>query len=468
MGDSKINVTVSNENKYKSSSLNKSISKYNVVNKISNNNFTFIEKSSEFNGLNEQFEPHPEDFYVLSQLVDENSAHSACIGIKSIMTTGMGYRHDEEASEIANNILSEPNNDIADTFQEILNKTIKDYWINGNSTIGIKKVGDNYLVKHLNSSYIRAKVKKINNKSTTKVEKYYEADELGNFTSNTYYPLNRDTDIVNGKWYLVRMLEYTQRNRYYGLPIYLSGLYNIAENKIIYNYNKNFFDNNARPDYAIIVEGASLSDDQKTAIGDYLGTNLKGYENAHKTLFLDVNGTDVKIRLEKISGMDEGAFRLLRLDNRDEIIQSHLVPPKLIGVSSSGGLAGGNEAIGALKMLSETLVPTQIKLNNFINSVFKKIFNVELNFKLLSMNLINEKDQAVVYGILSKITDADGNPVYTVNEIRNELKKEIYTTDNYTVKVESKSGVNENGDYRDNNLDTKQGNKDNIYSTDIN
>ena len=468
MGDSKINVTVSSENKYNSSSLNKSISKYTVVNKISNNKFAFIEKSSEFNGLNEQFEPHPEDFYVLSQLIDENSAHSACVGIKSIMTTGMGYRYDETVPENISNILSEPNNDIAETFQEILNKAIKDYWINGNLTIGIKKVGDNYLVKHLNSSYIRARVKKISNKSTTEIERYYEADELGNFTSNIYYPLKRDTNIINGKWYLVRMLEYTQRNRYYGLPIYLSGLYNIAENKIIYNYNKNFFNNNARPDYAIIVEGASLTEDQKTAIGDYLGTNLKGYKNAHKTLFLDVNGTDVKIRLEKISGMDEGAFRLLRLDNRDEIIQSHLVPPKLIGVSSSGGLAGGNEAIGALKMLSETLVPTQIKLNNFINSIFKKIFNIDLKFKLLSMDLINEKDQAVVYGILSKIADADGQRVYTVNEIREELKKSKYPTENYSIDEVSEIDVNENGDYRDNELDTQQGNKDNMYSTDIN
>jgi hypothetical protein len=127
----------------------------------------------------------------------------------------------------------------------------------------------------------------------------------------------------------------------YGIPCIMPAWSALSLAVLQAEFNLGFFNNNAIPDYAVILEG-DWEEDAEQTIQEYFRTHLKG--QAHKTLAMR-SPTNGKITFEQLTSDNakEGSFRLLRSDCRDEILHAHGVPPQKVGIIETGRL-GGNKA----------------------------------------------------------------------------------------------------------------------------
>ena len=113
-------------------------------------------------------------------------------------------------------------------------------------------------------------------------------------------------------------------------------------------FNVRFFDNNAVPSYAVIIEGADISPKLEEDIRGYF-RQIKG--DPHRTLILPVPGFngdsagEVKVRFEKLAvDIKDASFRLYKADNALEICIAHGVPPYRVGWPLLDSLGGATAA----------------------------------------------------------------------------------------------------------------------------
>jgi len=211
--------------------------------------------------------------------------------------------------------------------------------------------------------------------------------------------------------------EYSPRSRFYGEPCYLATIEQIKTTQKADIYNSKFLDNGARPGMAIVFENSEPTPEQLQAFKQFFGDNFKGYDNANKTLILSaasqIGEKDAKIRLEKLSEIEDISFKLLKEVNRDEIIAAHGVPPRLVGVVTSGQLGGGNELLSQLHSFNELEIKPKQRL---IESFFKS-FGVEL--KLNPLDTKNYKDDT---DLITQLVDRQIISIAEAKELLN-LKK---------------------------------------------
>jgi hypothetical protein len=186
---------------------------------------------------------------------------------------------------------------------------------------------------------------------------------------------------------------------------------------------------------------------------------------------LEFDDKDVEVELIPVANKtnNDASFRLLKMDNRDDIARAWNVPPKVIGISSAGSLGSGSEALGALKLLKEYTKLDQKKIETFISNVIEKLSgsNPQLRFKRIE--LTNEKDKAIIYSLLAELTDESNNPILPYSNVSDDLdleddaenKKFVISTKKDKMSVNSLGETRGNGD----NLD--EGNKDRMGNTDI-
>lgn len=206
---------------------------------------------------------------------------------------------------------------------------------------------------------------------------------------------------------------YSPSSRFYGEPDYLATLLQISTTYKADKYNDNFFDNNARPDLAIIYENGEPNKEQIDAFREFFGSNFKGYDNAHKAIILHasdgIGEKDVKIKIQELGAIKDLSFKELKAVNRDEIAVAHGVPPRLLGILHSGSLGGGGELIGQLHQFNETEIKPKIQtIEDFFNSI-------GISLKLKPLDVTNFKDDADV------VTNLVQSGIININEARSIL-----------------------------------------------
>jgi PBSX family phage portal protein len=167
---------------------------------------------------------------------------------------------------------------------------------------------------------------------------------------------------VSGDWTgneLIVIRNYTPRSSYYGLPDHIPALSAIAGWRAQAEFNIRFFDNNAVPSYAVIVEGTDVTPEFEQKILDHFRT-IKG--DPHRTVVIPVPGptgdeaTAVHVRFEKLSvDLKDASFRLYKQDNALEICIAHGVPPYRVGWPIIGSL-GGSTALEMTKIYNDSIV----------------------------------------------------------------------------------------------------------------
>lgn len=207
---------------------------------------------------------------------------------------------------------------------------------------------------------------------------------------------------------------YSPKSKFYGEPDYLTTLEQIKTNNQADKYNTTFFDNGARPGFAVLFENSSPNEQQIKAYKEFFGANYKGYDNAHKTILFHTGKTKegespASIKLEKLDGIDDMSFEKLKSVNRDEIIASHGVPPRLAGVVSAGQLGSGSELIDQLHAFNEIIIKPKAE---FLEGYFE---NIGIKLKLKELDVTNFKDDSDL------VTNLVSNQIITQQEAKEIL-----------------------------------------------
>lgn len=146
---------------------------------------------------------------------------------------------------------------------------------------------------------------------------------------------------------------------YYALPDWIgaSGMQELVHFAV--KWNANFFKNGAVPDGILTVLGGSLTDTQKQSAKEFFQRSFQGVDNAHKVLYLALSNKDAKVSFEKIGrDIKDGDFLKMMDAGQQRIHVAHGVPPRLLGIVTSGSLGGAGEVEGQMKQFEAfTLQP---------------------------------------------------------------------------------------------------------------
>lgn len=210
---------------------------------------------------------------------------------------------------------------------------------------------------------------------------------------------------------IVHFSQYNAWSPYYGIPSIMPAWQALCMMTLITEFNLRFFANNAIPDYVVMVEG-DTADGTVDLIREYFRTHIQG--QAHKTLILEAPSGGAKITFQALQPANkEGAFRLMRLDCRDEILCAHGVPPQKVGVVETGKL-GGNLATEQITEYKNSIVtPGQEDLATGLTAIITTGFQAEnLSFEFAAYDIA---DQAVNATIDANYLDRN---VVVPNEVR--------------------------------------------------
>ena len=187
-----------------------------------------------------------------------------------------------------------------------------------------------------------------------------------------------------------------------------------AGDKAARDYNYDFFAHNAVPRLAIVVEGGQLSDAALKQIQRYMESEIKGQH--HKTLVLEVPGTDAKVRIEKLTvgSEDEASFLGYRRANRDEIVTVHRVPPSKIGIVENANLANSRDQDKTFR--EQVVRPEQRRIEHRFDELIREGMGIEgWSFRLLESDLGGELERAEIARIYTEIG------VWTTEDARRQV-----------------------------------------------
>lgn len=170
------------------------------------------------------------------------------------------------------------------------------------------------------------------------------------------FGLDGDVDRRRGAWSptplpvdvrgneLIVLTNYTPRSSFYGLPDHIPAMHALAGWTAQADFNVRFFERNAVPAYAVIIEGADITPELEETIQEHF-KQLKG--EPHKTLILPVPGAPgdeasaPKVHFEKLAiDIKDASFRLYKQDNALEVCIAHGMPPYRVGWPIVGSLGG--------------------------------------------------------------------------------------------------------------------------------
>ena len=381
----------------------------------------------------------PYDLDALAALYESNATHKACVDAKVTNIVGLGYRFVEAidapseaaaspirprdgapnpSAHLRPSATRAPDEDLARvtqlfsscnpdmTFTDVMRCVWTDVESTGNGYLEVTRnaKGDIDGFYHIPGTTMRVKADR-SGFVQIRESKTRHFRTLGDPEPR------RDPDTGALQNEVVHFLKYTPQSSFYGIPDIIAALPAAVGDKAAREYNIDFFEHNAIPRMAIIVEGGRLSDDLLNAIKTYMESEIKG--QAHKTLVLDVPGHDVKIRLEPLGMMkaEDAAFLEYRRANRDEILMVHRVPPSKITIVENANLANSRDQDKTFR--EQVVRPEQRRIEFVFNQLIREHLGIATwRFRFVEMDLGEERDAAEVAKLYADMG------AWTVSEIR--------------------------------------------------
>ena len=334
----------------------------------------------------------PYNLSELANLFERNTAHYRSVKAKAEDSAGLGWTIVDKkgtANETRRQVLMDRLDNInpQQTLDEILTNVMIDFESLGNGYLEIARDSQNKEVSLLN--HIPS--------MTVLVGKDMKRFLHQRGNQKTYFKRFGDEDAMNpktGKFEtslsfaessneLWQFLHYTPRSDFYGIPDIIPAMGAVLGDVWSRDYNLDFFQNGAIPAYAVIIEGADVTDEVKKAIEDFFKHDLKGSGNQHRTIVIPVPGEGVKVRFEALNvQVKEGSFKLYRQDNKEEILSAHGVPPARAFHFKLGAL-GGDISKESAKIYEETTITRNRKmLERAMNLILSAMGFPEFSFKL--------------------------------------------------------------------------------------
>ena len=226
---------------------------------------------------------------------------------------------------------------------------------------------------------------------------------------------------------LLVVRNYSALAPHYGIPDIVPALQTLQTDVAAREYQGKFFDNDAVPRFAVLVEGGELTDKAWKDLENKF-KDLKLSENSHRGIIIEaVNAAaqdfgeshDVSIEIQPLTvGVNEdGSFLDLRKENEHDILKAHSVPPVVANRTENVNYSNAKEQ---RQEFAQTVIrPKQTMLAARIyNLIHKTMLGVDgwtIEFELHGAE--NRTQEAEI--AKTRIQASQG--VMTVNEARAEL-----------------------------------------------
>lgn len=238
----------------------------------------------------------------------------------------------------------------------------------------------------------------------------------------------REEGILPPKFHAKELIHFevsSGRDTEYGIPRHLSTAPAITGNRYASERNARYFENDATPRIAIIVEGpARLSKESKDDIREFIERKGKGVENVGRVMIIQAGKTEgsfadkesVKIKIEKLTvGVSEEAGHLKYQDKTEtEIAEAFGIHPVYFALDASRASAATGRSI----TLDQTFEPDIVELEYILNNTLGERMGLEhVEIRLIRPKTVDFEGQAQ---ILQRLQRTGG---VTPNDIRNFLNK---------------------------------------------
>lgn len=236
---------------------------------------------------------------------------------------------------------------------------------------------------------------------------------------------------------MIMYLNYFIRSEYYGTPNILGSIGAVILLISIRDFNISFFENYGVP-AALVTLGGDWDEGTEEDITDFIDNEIKGTENAHKTLVMRLPEEGGEIKWTPLwVDVKEGHFKIYFKTVRDEVLMAYSMPPYRIGIAEVGAL-GGSTAPEATKIYIDSIIEslqTDVEeiFNNKILATWwpetedKPLFKFKLlppdtrnieaevirGCKLFDRGVMN-RSQLAVAGGLDEISEDEGGTDYYI------------------------------------------------------
>jgi len=368
----------------------------------------------------------PENLDHLAKLytLPSASAHYAAVNAKVANIVGLGYRlvetpktkraleeaqerGDKQAKKLRRK-LDEQREELTDyletlneedSFVEILTKVWRDYEVTGNGylEIGRKKDGEIGYMGHIPATTMRIR----RNRDGFVQLSGFDAQFFAHYGAGIDKKTGRVKSIRNPLGggtpnEVIHFKKYSPTSGYYGLPDILAAQSAIAGNEFSARYNLDYFENKAVPRYAIILKGATLSQNAEASLLSFFEASLKGQN--HRSIYIPLPGDTpeqkVDLKLEAIeAGIQDSSFNNYRKANLNDILMAHRVPISKISTGDGGSLAIARDADKTFK--EQVCGPEQKIAEKKLSGPIRELTD-SFDIKFNEMTLTDEDTQSKI------------------------------------------------------------------------
>lgn len=354
----------------------------------------------------------PYSLTALAELYEINGTHKACVDAKVTNVVGLGHRFvpvpegaaaDTANRQVLEHLFAACNPQM--TFSEVMRAVWTDVETIGNGYLEITRNSQGQVdgFYHVPGTTVRVKV---NRGGFVQVREGRKRHFRNLGAEAVPDPESGQTENE-----MLQFRKYTPQSTYYGVPDILPAVTAVAGDRAAGEYNVTFFEHNAVPRMAFIVEGTSMPRELIRQIRQFMETEIKG--QGHKSLILEVPGHDAKLRLEPLNQLraEDAAFLGYRKANRDEILMVHRVPPSKITIVENANLANSRDQDKTFR--EQVVRPEQRRIEFQINRLIREQIGIgDWEFRFREMDLTEELQQAEVARIYAEIG------AWTPDEIR--------------------------------------------------
>lgn len=322
--------------------------------------------------------------YLIKDYYATTPLHNGILEKKTYMVKGDGYYFDDENKALFNQTLKffQDNN-----LYDVLNAYIADFIIYGGAYLQIVFSRDGKAINKIgNINYELVRAERANKEGL--VENYFvnpNKTKAGKYKKYTKTDKLIKLPVFGSKDYSKPQVYYVKNNNpitdYYGMPGYLSALYDLDTYRSISIFHNSNIHNGLQPSYVIMFKGPAMSPDKQDEVLNQIKKKHKGIENAGKPLVFFLDNTDVP-EIQLVDSSDIGdMFNSLYANTQQNIITAHQIPRALSGVATEGSLGGGKEIYEAEQVFQRTYVKP---LRSYVLNKFNVImaFNGLLDVKI--------------------------------------------------------------------------------------
>jgi len=207
----------------------------------------------------------------------------------------------------------------------------------------------------------------------------------------------------------------SQSSEFYGSPNIISAMSDLSGLVESSTYNLAFFENFGVPVSIVTLKGL-WEENSANQIKKFITTEIKGSDNGHKSLILELD-PESEFNIDELSSkIKDSSFMEYRKENKENILSCYSMPPERIGVSVTGPL-GGEKVYAANEIYRQAVVlPLKEDIEEIMNRIFSEGLEVDTyKFKFKNLDLESRSER------VERVTKLVDRGIITGNEARKEL-----------------------------------------------